>query len=120
MGNKNFVNTVSITKEEFLNVFKTIEKYQKHSDVLNDAIRTVGDGYFMFDAAESLVSTICKLLGIIMDSPEDPNYGNEIEYYIYESPNASITVDEKEYKLDSPEALYDYLYEMRQLSNKEV
>ena len=55
MSNENFVNTVSITKEEFLNVFKTIEKYQKHSDVLNNAIRTVGDGYFMFDAAESLV-----------------------------------------------------------------
>lgn len=120
MSNENFVNTVSITKEEFLNVFKTIEKYQKHSDVLNDAIRTVGDGYFMFDAAESLVITICKLLGIIMDSPEDPNYGNDIEYYIYESPHASITVDEKEYKLDSPEALYDYLYEMKKLSNKEV
>ena len=49
MSNENFVNTVSITKEEFLNVFKTIEKYQKHSDVLNNASRTVGDGYFMFD-----------------------------------------------------------------------
>ena len=56
MSNENFVNTVNITKEEFLNVFKTIEKYQKHSAVLNDAIRTVGDGYFMFDAAESLVA----------------------------------------------------------------
>ena len=69
MSNENFVNTVNITKEEFLDVFKTIEKYQKHSDVLNDAISTVGDGYFMFDAAESLVITICKIIGIIMDSP---------------------------------------------------
>lgn len=34
MSNENFVNTVNITKEEFLDVFKTIEKYQKHSDVL--------------------------------------------------------------------------------------
>lgn len=120
MSNENFVNTVNITKEEFLDVFRTIEKYHEHSELLYNAFRTIGDGYFMFDAAESLVITISKLLGIIMDSPDDPNYGNDIEYYIYESPNASITVNEKEYKLDSPEALYDYLYDMKQLSNKEV
>ena len=103
-----FTNKVTLTKEEFCKIIRTMEKYREDEDLLSNAIRTIGDGYFTFESAYQMMYVIINLLGKIMGSPETEEYGNDIDYYMFEDCK-KVWIDEKEYDISTPEKLYDFL-----------
>ena len=43
-----------------------------------------------------------------MSSPETEEYGNDIDYYMFEECK-KVWINEKEYDISTPEKLYDFL-----------
>lgn len=117
MKANNITNTITLTREEFNEVFEAIDKYRNDCDKLSDAISSIGDGYFIFDSAEHLVSVISSLLTKMTGATDDPTYGSDIDYYLYED-NPKIYVDEKEYPLENSDMLFDYLIDTFPEENK--
>lgn len=103
-----FTNNVTLTKDEFCKIIRTMEKYREDEDLLSNAISSIGDGYFTFESAYQMMYVIINLLGKIMDSPETEEYGNDIDYYMFEECK-KVWIDEKEYDISTPEKLYDFL-----------
>ena len=103
-----FTNKVTLTKDEFCKSIRTMEKYRDDEDLLSNAISSIGDGYFTFESAYQMMYVIINLLGKIMSSPETDEYGNDIDYYMFEECK-KVWIDEKEYDISTPEKLYDFL-----------
>lgn len=103
-----FTNKVTLTKDEFCKIIRTMEKYREDEDLLSNAISSIGDGYFTFESAYQMMYVIINLLGRIMDSPETEEHGNDIDYYMFEECK-KVWIDKKEYDISTPEKLYDFL-----------
>lgn len=113
-----FTNKITINKDEFCSIIKDIEKYREDSNELNRVISNIGDGYFIFNSADKLMYIISQLLGKIMNSEENDDYLNDIDYYLFEE-NKKVTMDNKEYFLNTPESLYEFLIDVNS-RNKEM
>ena len=103
-----FTNKVTLTKEEFCKIIRTMEKYREDEDLLSNAIFSIGGGYFTFESAYQMMYVIINLLGKIMGSPETEERGDDIDYYMFEECK-KVWIDEKEYDISTPEKLYDFL-----------
>lgn len=103
-----FTNKVTLTKDEFCKIIRIMEKYREDEDLLSNAISSIGDGYFTFESAYQMMYVIINLLGRIMGSSETEEYGNDIDYYMFEKCK-KVWIDEKEYDISTPEKLYDFL-----------
>ena len=112
-----FTNKITINKDEFCSIIKDIEKYREDSNELNRVISNIGDGYFIFNSADKLMYIISQLLGKIMNSEENDDYLNDIDYYLFEE-NKKVSMNDKEYLLDTPENLYDFLVDANNKDNK--
>lgn len=99
---------LNISKERFVKYIKDIEKYRDDSDKINEVISGIGDGYFVFNAADQLMYIIIELLGELTNSVNTDEYGNDIDYYLFED-SKKVWVDEQEYDISTPEKLYDFL-----------
>lgn len=111
-----FTNKITINKDEFCSIIREIEKYEKDTDELNKVIHCIGSGYIIFDSASKLVSIICDILGKVMNSDKTLEYGNDIEYYLYEK-SKKVWINETEYDISTPEKLYEFLIEMNVRNN---
>lgn len=97
-----------ISKEDFVRYMNIIEKYREDSDKLSDVISSIGDGYFIFNAADNLMYAISEILGRLTNSVTTDDYGNDIDYYLFED-SKKVWVNEEEFDISTPEKLYDFL-----------
>lgn len=99
---------LKISKDEFCNCVKSIEVYMKDMEELNNAVRKVGSGVFTIDSADSMMFQLIKVLGELTNSEETDEYGNDIDYYLFEKCK-TVRLNGTNYDINTPELLYDYL-----------
>lgn len=99
---------ININKKDFVEYIDKIQEYIEDSNKLNEVISSVGDGYFVFSSADTLMYIIIELLGKLTNSTTTDEYGNDIDYYFFED-SKSVWVNDKEYIIDTPEKLYNFL-----------
>lgn len=99
---------INISKEDFCKCIDVIEKYKNAELEVSDVISKYGDGYFIFNPGWNVVYSLIKTLGILTNSPETEDYGNDIDYYLFESCK-QVWIGETKYDISTPEKLYEYL-----------
>ena len=120
MTTKFTTSTAPMTKEEFVNLFNTIQSYRDKFDVLADAAEALSEGFYVnFFPNLKYESLIVDLLNrLFKEDPENSifdwfmyelNFGRDYKegtndglFTIFESDNST-------HLINSSEALYDYL-----------
>ena len=75
-----------ITKSEFIEYMEVVKKTFEKEDALTNALNNIEEqgGMHFLTLYTQERSTIIKMLERIMCTYCDPNYGSDIEYFIYE------------------------------------
>ena len=104
-----------ITKETFIKAINTIEKYDKKEQKIYNATNGAID-FLNIPEIGDLVTILIQVLGECTNSPETDEYGNDIDYYIYQTNYGEkaneyyyTEQDGTEYHFNTPEDLWSYL-----------
>lgn len=99
---------IKINKEDFCKHVRKLEKYIEDMQKLNQLFSDIGDGYFSIYSVNDLGNSLIELLGSLTNSEVTDIYGNDIDYYLFES-SRKVYIDDIEYDISTPEKLYDFL-----------
>lgn len=94
-----------LSKNEFVEVIKSIQEQDKINEEVSKALKKVIDGYFVYGSENRWLVSLLKTLAVMFADTELKT----IEWWLYEDVEKIITDDGVDHLIDTPEALYDYL-----------
>lgn len=103
---------MSISKEDFVQIIDKLQRYVDESSALSTVLRVISGKDFNYSSADALMYTVIHLLTKSINSDIDDyneQYNEDIEYYLFEEGARCTTINDKEFLIDTPESLYDYL-----------
>lgn len=99
-----------ISRDTFITVLQLIREQEEINDKVEAVLDLVGDGHFVYGVKNKLHQATMLLL------KEDCNDRYDyIDWWLYESTDHVVSDDTKEWHLDTPDDLYDFLVENQEL-----
>jgi len=94
-----------ISKELFCKTIADIQEQEKLNDNFSSALKTMGDGHYLFGVNNKYYSALMNLLADIFQDD-----GDYITWWLYEDVEKVVWLEEKtEIPLKTAEQLYDFL-----------
>lgn len=96
-----------LTKETFCEALRLIKEQEEKNDKFSRALNEMGNGFIAFGGEDRYLDAVLIVLKEAMDDKYD-----YIRWWLYEASGnykVSIPYTNKQYKLETPEALYDYI-----------
>lgn len=103
---------MNISKEDFVRMINKLQRYVDESSALSTMIRVISNNDFNYGSADALMYAVIYLLTKLINSDIDnynEQYDEDIECYLFEQGARCVTINDKEFIIDTPEALYDYI-----------
>ncbi len=102
---------MNISKEDFVDMVDRLMIYTTERSLLHRTICVLNHSEtdFNFKSADMLMYAVIHFLTKLTSSDPDVQYDKEIQYFVFEVKPKRVTVDNKEFFLNTPEDLYDYL-----------
>ena len=95
-----------LSKETFCMALRMIQEQQATDERFSQMLQEMGNGHFVFGAENKYCKALLKVLAETMDDRYE-----YIEWWLYETSDYVVSMQDhsKEWNLEKPEDLYDYL-----------
>jgi len=98
---------MKITKEQFIKAISQIQNFRSQQDTINQLIDKITDGFAVVDVGNYLINEIVELINTNLNI-EDTEL---IFWWLYDTSKKIIYTDDKSYKVETIEELWDYIQE---------
>lgn len=97
-----------ITKETFCKALQMIHEQEEINRKVSESLTMIGDGYFIYGPKNKFLEALL----LVMKETMNDKY-EYIEWWLYEGADRKVWEKDgsKEWNLQTPEALYDFLVE---------
>ena len=94
-----------VSQEGFIKTIRLIQNFHSEQDTLSALIDKLTDGYAIVDFGDYLIDEIVDLLNLNMNIQDK----DLLYWWLYESVDKIIWIDDREIKVETLEELYDYI-----------
>lgn len=112
---------LNISKEDFVRMIDKLQRYVDESSALSTTLSVISNKDFNYGSADALMYAVVYLLTKLINSDIDDyneQYDGDIECYLFEQGARCVIINDKEFIIDTPEALYDYIEYKRTIKQR--